>query len=437
MILEDDVFITSLSLQAHPLSAVKDSIKAQYFDSLAYYVTHLSADESQSYVLRLRQYREFLLGKDGSFPSNPEKSLKAIVDCRLQPWRRKYRHMLLCDVALITQTEPAVDAAASLMKARLPERQHAMLDKVIGALHDGNYTDYAPFPYIEDLVKQYHANQAFLSKTERRIIVAANMSAGKSTLINALIGKRVARTSMEACTGNICYIYNKPYEDGHTHLSTSATSFNASVEQLSDFDWGIAPNIATYFRLPRSGESRLCIIDTPGVNSALNKEHGNISREALKTEDYDTLVYIIKGTDLGTDAELSYLRWISTNIPHEKIIFVLNRLDEFRVSEDNIQNSFDDVLADLKGLGFENPTVYPFSAYFAYLIQLVDNGEPLSEDESDEYEYLMKKFKRDSYDLSKFYGEEASKSDSGSAEDMHARSGLCGIERIIFSGGKA
>lgn len=436
MVLEENVFVTSLSLQTHPLSTVKESIKTQYFDALTYFITHLGENEPKSYTLRLKQYRKFLLGKDASFPSNPEKSLRAIVDCRLQPWRKKYRYILLCDVALITQTESAVRTAANLMKERLSERHYFLLDKTVDALHVNDYTDYTSFPYIENLVKQYHVNQMFTKKPERRIIVAANMSAGKSTLINALIGKQVARTSMEACTGNICYIYNKPYEDGRTHLSTTTTNLNASPEQLTAFDWGVVPSIATYFRAPQSGETRLCIIDTPGVNSALNKEHGNITKNALKNEVYDTLVYVIKGTDLGTDAELSYLKWISENIPHEKIIFVLNRLDEFRASEDNVQDSLNDVLADLTGLGFENPTVCPFSAYFAYLIQLVDNGEKLTEDEADEYEYLVRKFKKDAYDLSKFYGEEGTKADSGTAEDMHTRSGLSGVERIIFSGGK-
>ena len=382
MVLEDDIFVTSLSLQVHPLLTVKDSIKVQYFDALTYFITHLGDDESKAYVSRLKQYREFLLGKRASFPSNPEKSLRAIVDCRLQPWRKKYRYMLLCDIALITQAESTVVAAANLIKERVSVKRCQMLDKVIDALHGDDYTDFSRLPYIESMVNQYRADQAFLKIPERRIIIAANMSAGKSTLINALIGKRVARTSMEACTGNVCYIYNKPFEDGRTHLSTSTTDFGAAAEDLTAFDWSFTPSIATYFRISQSEKTRLCIIDTPGVNSALNKEHGNIAREALKNEKYDTLVYVIKGTDLGTDAEINYLKWISEHIPHEKIIFVLNRLDEFRASEDDIRESFNDVLADLNRMGFESPIICPFSAYFAYLVQLADHGAPLTEDES-------------------------------------------------------
>lgn len=429
MVFENSAFATSLVLQSHPLSKVKESIKEQYFDALTYFVTHLNEDVPPHHALRLQQYREFFLGKDASYSSNFEKSLRAIIDCRFQPWRKKYRYMLLCDIALVAHTESAIQKVVDLMKERLPVKQHPMLNMAMKALLDDDNADYSPFPYIESMAKQYYINQAFLKKPEHRIIVAANMSAGKSTLINALIGKRIARTSMEACTGNICYIYNKPYEDDRVHLSADTLYLDATTEQLTDFDWGLSPNIASYFRIPHSGETRLCIIDTPGVNSALNQEHGSIAKAALKDEDYETLVYVIKGTDLGTDAELSYLKWISENIPHEKIIFVLNRLDEFRASEDDIQDSLKDVFEDLAGVGFENPTVCPFSAYFAYLIQLVDSGETLSEDERDEYEYLVKKFKRNAYDLSKYYGRE-------SEDDMHARSGLSGIEKVIFAGGK-
>lgn len=432
MVLEDDTFVTSISLQSHPLFAVKDSIKVQYFDALNYFVTRLGDNGPETFSLRLKQYQKFLLGKDASFPSNPEKSLRAIIDCRLQPWRKKYRYILLCDIALITQIESTVLTAANLMKERISVKQHLTLDRVIDSLRVGGYTDFAQFPYIESMVKQYHANQAFLKKPERRIIIAANMSAGKSTLINAIIGKRVARTSMDACTGNVCYIYNKPFEDGRTHLSTSTIDLDAATEDLTEFDWSFTPSIATYFRIPQPEKVRICIIDTPGVNSALNKEHGNIAREALKNEKYDTLVYVIKGTDLGTDAEINYLKWISKHIPHEKIIFVLNRLDEFRISEDDIRESFNDVLADLNGLGFESPIICPFSAYFAYLVQLVDSGEPLTEDESDEYEYLVRKFKKDAYDLSKFYCEGGIEPDAGTAGDMRTRSGLSGVERIIL-----
>jgi ribosome biogenesis GTPase A len=430
MVKEDNTFVTSLSLKAHPLTNVNDAIRMQYFCALTYYVTRLVGGKSELTTLRLNQYRKFLLRGTDSFSFDLEKTLCAIVDCRLQPWRKKYRYMLLCDVALITQRESAVRTVAAQMKERLPQRQHTMLDCMVGALHSDDVSDFGPMACVETLVRQYKTDQAFMRKPERRILVAANMSAGKSTLINALVGKQIARTSMEACTGNVCYIYNKPFEDGHIHLRTCYTDLEATKESLFQFDWRTAPRMATYFRSPLASNVRLCILDTPGVNSAIHKEHDGLTKKALVQESYDTLVYVLKGTELGTDAESRYLKWISEYVPHEKIVFVLNRLDEFRASEDDIDASLSEVRADLDDLGFKNPIICPFSAYFAYLIQLVESGEPLSEDEKDEYEYLAKKFQRPAYDLSRYYT--GGRSKGASAEDMHARSGLSGLEKIIF-----
>ena len=80
-------------------------------------------------------------------------------------------------------------------------------------------------------------NKDFISKEEKRIIVTANMSAGKSTLINALIGKSIARTSQEVCTGNVCYLYNKAYEDGNIHLLTNDLNLKATSEDLIEYNW--------------------------------------------------------------------------------------------------------------------------------------------------------------------------------------------------------
>ena len=63
------------------------------------------------------------------------------------------------------------------------------------------------------------------------------MSAGKSTRINALAGKPVARTSQEVCTGNICYLFNKAYEDGNIHLSAQDLNLRATKEDLHGYGW--------------------------------------------------------------------------------------------------------------------------------------------------------------------------------------------------------
>ena len=150
---------------------------------------------------------------------------------------------------------------------------------------------------------------------------------------------------------------------------------------------------------------RICLVDTPGVNSAIRREHGKIAKKCILETHCDQLIYVLNANKLGTDEEIAYLKWIYKNVPSEKIIFVLNKLDDFRKAEDNIEMSIKGVKIDLQKLGFVEPNIYPISAYFAYLLRKEESQESLSEDELDEILLYKKKFMKPEYNLSIFYGE--------------------------------
>ena len=54
-------------------------------------------------------------------------------------------------------------------------------------------------------IKHRNTNDKFFSGIEKRILVVANVNAGKSTLINALVGYRLNRTKTTACTDKLVY----------------------------------------------------------------------------------------------------------------------------------------------------------------------------------------------------------------------------------------
>ncbi|WP_195514085.1 dynamin family protein [Turicibacter sanguinis] len=427
-------FTSSLILDNHPMKCVNPKLKIQYYMVLEYFVKQFEDNEYTDF--RLNQYKDILLEnnlKPDLTNTSIDNVIRSMVNCTLKPWKKKYRYLIMCDIALVLLDEINIQKAADSMKLFLTKRKQKQIDVLLSVLKNDKF-DKNSINFASDLIEQYRKNYHFLKKPELRFIITANMSAGKSTLVNALIGKSLARTSQEVCTGNICYIYNKPFEDNHIHFENSQLNLDANVSDIKNFSWERASSSASYFRHLSEQKIRICIIDTPGVNSTLNKKHGEITREAIKSESYHKLIYVLNANKLGTDEEIKYLKWISENVPMNKIIFVLNKLDDFKCIDDDIEASIEDVRNDLFNLGYKNPTICPISAYFALLIKLKHKGERLTDDEEAEYELYTKKFSRPFYDLLKYYvGIDGDINDDETIL-MSKKCGLYGFEKVLFGG---
>lgn len=432
-------FVEALDTREHPIKKAKMKIQAEYITALTYIVEKTISEanchqaETKKYVAeRLHLYQNQLFANIPITNVN-EKNGMSCLSAFAKPWRTKYRFMLVCDVALILLDESLVLRAVEIIKERLSVKKQADIEQVSSLLQSQREVEKKYLPTLP-LLNQYRANKDFFSKEERRIIVTANMSAGKSTLINALIGKPIARTSQEVCTGNVCYLFNKAYEDKNIHLSTQGLNLSATADDLHDYDWNGQISIASYFAGITSDIPRLCIIDTPGVDAALYKEHSKRAHDALLNDNYDTIIYVVSPTRLGTDAEKKHLQWVAQNLKKEKIIFVLNKLDDYHDFSDSIEESVHDFKEDLLKVGFENPIVCPISAYFSYLLKLRMTGQALSEDEADEYALYSKKFKRSSYDLSPYYEDVQCLPTDSEEVALSKRVGLYGLEKIIYGG---
>ena len=203
---------------------------------------------------------------------------------------------------------------------------------------------------------------------------------------------------------------------------------------MQGYDWNGHISIASYFAGIVSDLPRLCIIDTPGVDAALYKEHSKRAHNALLNDDYDTIIYVVSPTRLGTDAEKKHLQWVAKNLQKDKVIFVLNKLDDYHDFSDSIEESVHEFKEDLLKIGFENPVICPISAYFSYLLKMSITGQALSEDEKDEYDLYAKKFKRSTYDLSHYYQGVKCLSTDSEEIALSKRVGLYGLEKIIYGG---
>ena len=435
-------FTAALDFQEHPAKCLKLKEKKEYWVALIY-ILHQVLDEYNfddqvifyQYIQnRLEQYKELLLvNEDISFKNNEivKDAHKITARCLSRLYKSKQLSCILCDIGLLLLDQQLILHAKEVINSFLSNKKKDV-DLFFDTLSKND--DQKLFTYVQPLVSQYRTICAFENNRQRRFIVTANISAGKSTLINALIGKPLARTSQEVCTGNICNLYNKPFEDERIHLKTSSVQFNANMESLRNYDWKNSISIASYFSGIEPIKNRICIIDTPGVNAASYREHSEITHKALLNCKYDKLLYVISPTNLGTDAEMRHLKWVTDNIPKDKVIFVLNKLDNYNSNSDSIEESVKELRSDLDKLGYDNPIICPISAYFGLLIKMKNTGQILSEDELDEYTMLAKKFKRPSYDLSHFYDNVTYFTHDTEYIRLSKASGLYGLEKIIYGG---
>lgn len=355
-------FCSSLDIRNHPLVNSNVNIKSKYYSLLELFATKVYANNFTSETLD--EYKKCFKIQFVSENNEIE-----IMSYFLKSWRKKYFLLLIYDLCLINcPFNVSQSSFQETIKSRAIEvctnRQYQafcrFLERIFNMRQNDKLIDYG-----NTLRLQVEYNREFLNKNCRRIILTANMSSGKSTIINAIIGKNIAKTAQEVCTGNVSYIYNKPFEDGHIHLICDRSTINADTEELLSNKLDKEKYISSYFNLIDKNNSRLCLIDTTGVNSSMNRQHGRITRTALDKREYDVIIHVLNAQQLGTDEEIAHLRWIKNNIQDRVVIFVLNKLDVFKEKEDDVDRSIARVRSDLEKIGFSNSIICPISAYFA------------------------------------------------------------------------
>ena len=268
---------------------------------------------------------------------------------------------------------------------------------------------------------------AFISNNIHRknIIITANMSSGKSTLINAIIGNKIAQSALEACTNNIIQYHNRVWDDLPLYdYRINQDSIVNNLKCNSPVNNKTVRNI--YFRSVYN-KTYINLIDTPGVNNSLDLNHKDMTLRFIMNESYDLLVYVLDCGKLGTNEELSYLSWIANNVDKNKVIFVLNKVD-ILTKEDNLSESIRKLQFDLNALGFQSAKVYPIMAYPALLFKLEKFNEYLNDDEIDELELYKRRICRDYYGLNRYIDK---------IDDINMlyinNTGILELEKIIFS----
>lgn len=424
----------------HPVVAREEKYRAAYV-SLLKHICEKSAKRNQwSEGMISLMKQKIMTGEDFLPVEIDEKSNVIFGDEKSGLFKykfQKYRYNILTDCLFISAFDDKEKGREILgFVCKLFPRNGKKLAQLFECFYNVDCdiieNQYSELFQIYEVIAK---NRQFLSMPEKRIMITANMSAGKSTLLNALAGKKANKTQNDTCTAKIHYLYNKAGEDGFSYELDHDLELNASQEVLMEDNaenTSLEIVVGTRFRSLSEIQNKVCFIDTPGVNSSQNRDHRELTNGTISDDSCDLLIFLLNGENIGTDDDVKHLKYVAEQY-HGEIIFLINKLDGFKKGVDSIPGTIDKVRKDLKNIGYENPRVYPISAYAAYLAKMARYGEQLTEDEMDELEFRKRKLSRDEFRYYQYYDTETPEIDENNEIEVLIRnSGILSLEKMIY-----
>lgn len=283
--------------------------------------------------------------------------------------------------------------------AKETEDKEILIDEVFEEIQKG------PFDQLKDKEILSAFNHAKSSDFE--VCVVATMSAGKSTLINSMIGDKLMPSKQEACTAIITRIKdndNKSWEaevyskDNQLIETHKELSYETMERLNSDNNVSL---IKANGDIPfvTSEDISLVLVDTPGPNNSRDPEHKKVQSEFLSKSSKSLVLYIMEGT-FGSDDDNSLLKRVADSMivggkqSKDRFIFVINKMDDRKKEDGDTEQTLKRVRAYLENHGIINPNIFPIAALPALNIRLNEKGVNLDEDTLDETWLKVKKLNR-------------------------------------------
>lgn len=170
-----------------------------------------------------------------------------------------------------------------------------------------------------------------------KLAIVGEFSSGKSTFINALIGKDLLKHATLETTATVTYIHNSEskygtkikvnYANGEIveHKDYNAIKENTTTKSdknvVSDIDF-----VDVYIPFVNIS-NELTIVDTPGLNGTADKHREKTIEEIKKAH---ACIYVLQKNGL-TDSDREFIRFLFSY--QNNFIFVQNFIDELKESE--------------------------------------------------------------------------------------------------------
>ncbi|MEY0099255.1 dynamin family protein [Providencia stuartii] len=271
-------------------------------------------------------------------------------------------------------------------------------DYVVHPLHADNkiqqlrklFTDTQSGPF--DTFRSPEMHQAFEKalSPEFEITVLATMSAGKSTVINAMVGKELLPSKNQACTATIARVINDDAmpefkvrrlgEDDiildDWQIVTDEDQFEVIARWNEDKDTSIIELKGNIPAIKARDGIQMVLVDTPGPNNSNDSSHRVAMERAIKSNQQSMVLYVLNATQVGVYDDQSLVNSIKEAMSkggreaHDRFIFIVNKVDELDSAKETAASVLSNVKNYLETNGLINPTVIPVSAELTKLIRI-------------------------------------------------------------------
>lgn len=262
-----------------------------------------------------------------------------------------------------------------------------------------------------DELKQPDVIKAFqmAKSSDFEVNVVATMSAGKSTLINALLRQKLMPAKQEACTATITEIK----DNDEDHFIAKVYNANGQLIQTHpELTFEIMDALNSNPEVSRirvegnipfvtAEDVSLVLVDTPGPNNSRDPEHKAATYRMLSESSKTVVLYILNATQLAVNDDYNLLSHVADSMKvggkqsRDRFIFVVNKLDDFKKGEDSIEAALKKVRDYLHDNGIDNPNIYPASALTALNIRtILAESDDDDDDEVYEAKGKVRKFNR-------------------------------------------
>lgn len=269
------------------------------------------------------------------------------------------------------------------VKAKFSIKRMPDVDEAEEAI-DRLFTEIQHGPFKELKTKEIRDSFMKAKNQEFEIDVIATMNSGKSTLINAFLGRELMPSAMEATTATIVRIKDNDNENDKTFNIKAFNSEdkllntinNVTLEQMQAInkDEKVAyVNIEGDIPFVSASGMKLVLVDTPGTNNARNMQHEKITYQMIANSEKSMVLFVMNGQQLGVNDEKILLDYVCSCMKKggkqskDRFLFVVNKVNCFDPQPKHdgpgcIKRILNGVKKDLEDRGIRNPNIFPVAA---------------------------------------------------------------------------